>query len=418
MAKPHRDPIAPPHGDASALPAPPTRRRDVLHVVALDDDPGDLELLRRFLEEIPDLRLDFEGFTRAEEVLAAVSTRDPDIVFLDHLLGASTGLHLLSELRARGCERPVVLLTGQGSEDVAAQALRLGATDYLSKRSLSAETLGKTLRDAVEKWELREALGRYSRELEVTNRELQQRNAEIQRFYHTLSHQLKTPLTVAREFISLLLDGEDGALSDVQRDHLQIAKESCDELAVCVNDLLDISLLESGELRVRPAVTALEPLIERTVASFRPLGEARGIELAWICTPDLPEIFADPARVSQVLRNLLSNALKFTPDGGHVTVRAAREEGGEELVEVAVSDTGCGIAPETLERIFERLGHAGDEDGVTQKGLGMGLALCRELVRLSGGRLEVQSEPGRGSTFAFTIPTAGSRSARSAGTSV
>ena len=240
--------------------------------------------------------------------------------------------------------------------------------------------------------------------LERTNKILTRQNQEIQNFYHTLSHELKTPLTSAREFISILMDGLAGPINQLQLEYLQIARDSCDQLRACVNDLLEATRLETGKLSLDLKTISLGGLARRVAASMSRAVADKRIELRLEVQPDLPEASLDEHKITQVLTNLLSNALSFTPPGGSILLKVAEVKSHPELLQVSVSDTGCGIPKHEQERIFDRLHQVKAGDATTEHGIGLGLYLCRELVRLHGGTISVESEPGKGSTFAFVLP--------------
>ena len=241
-------------------------------------------------------------------------------------------------------------------------------------------------------------------ELQAANGELERRNQEIQSFYHTLAHELKTPLTSAREFVSILKEGLAGPLNPTQLEYLGIAKESCDRLRLCIDDLFDSTRLETGKLRLELKRTSLGAVAQQATASIRPLADAKGISLLCEAESGLPDAPIDENRITQIITNLLNNALKFTPSGGKVVVRVSQNPAEPSFLHVSVSDTGCGIARDQWEHIFERLYQVKKGDAASGEGFGLGLYLCRELVRLHGGGIRVESEPGQGSTFSFTVP--------------
>ena len=239
-----------------------------------------------------------------------------------------------------------------------------------------------------------------------TNKVLSQRNDEIQNFYHTLSHELKTPLTSAREFVSITMDGLAGPLNTTQKEYLGIAKESCDQLRACVNDLLDATRLETNKLSLELKLVAISALVHRVLASMGWMAAEKKIELRQEIQTELPEIAIDEHRITQVLTNLLSNAIKHTPEFGTIVITARQAPERAELLEISVRDTGCGIPKEEQERIFDRLYQIKAGDATTEQGVGLGLYLCRELVQLHGGNIWVESESGQGSTFSFVLPKA------------
>jgi PAS domain S-box-containing protein len=265
--------------------------------------------------------------------------------------------------------------------------------------------------DVTERKRAEEEMRRIQRQVERTNADLRRKNDEIQNFYHTLSHELKTPLTSAREFIAIVRDGLAGALSDTQREYLGIALDSCNQLRVCINDLLDATRLETGKLSMDLRPGDLGVVVQRAVTALQPLAIDRGIELICDVEPELPLVMLDERRIAQVVANLLNNALKFTPASGCIQVRVAREEATDAL-EVSVADSGRGIPADQLERIFDRLFQVKSGDASTEQGIGLGLYICRELVRLHGGEIRVQSAPGQGSTFSFALPPGGTHLGR------
>jgi signal transduction histidine kinase len=214
-------------------------------------------------------------------------------------------------------------------------------------------------------------------------------------------------LTAVREFIALVLDGIAGPLqSEDQKTFLEHALDGCDQIARHVNDLSDSSRLENTKLRLNLAPVRPERIISFALASIRNIAVAKGLHLKTEITPNLPPVLADEVRLSQILGNLLGNAAKFTPPHGEIALSAQFKPGSTSEIEITVRDSGCGIAPEHLDKIFNRLyqvPHAGDD--LMGSGLGLGLSIARELVQLHGGALRVESTLGLGSAFRFDLPT-------------
>jgi PAS domain S-box-containing protein len=260
------------------------------------------------------------------------------------------------------------------------------------------------LRDITERKRSEEKVRRIQAELEQTNKDLLRRSQEIQNFYHTLSHELKTPLTSAREFVSLVMDGIAGPLNQTQSEYLGIAKQSCDQLRVCINDLLDTTRLETGKLALDLKSASLDSLVQRVVTALRRVAAEKEISLMAEIQRHLPRVALDENRITQVIINLLNNAIKYTPNGGRITIRVGEALDQPELIQISISDTGRGIPKEELDHIFDRLYQVKTGDATTEQGIGLGLYLCRELVQLHGGNIWVESEPGKGSTFSFVIP--------------
>ena len=224
-------------------------------------------------------------------------------------------------------------------------------------------------------------------------------------FIAAASHELRTPLTSVQMGIHLLLEGPPESLDERQRDILQVCREDTTRLDRLMRELLDLSKIESGA--VTPQMAPIRPatLLTEAVNPLRLQVEARGIRLEVDAPPDLPYVAVDRGQIERVIGNLVTNAMRATPDGGTIGV-AAVSRGGE--VAVSVTDTGSGIPREYLSTIFEPFVQVPHAVG---GGAGLGLTISRRIIEGHGGRLSVQSEPGRGSTFTFTIPLAGERQA-------
>ena len=249
-----------------------------------------------------------------------------------------------------------------------------------------------------------EKINQFQSQLEATNRDLRRRNEEIQNFYHVLSHELKTPLTSAREFVSMVMEGLAGPLNRTQLEYLGIAKDSCNQLRVCVNDLLDTTRIETGKLSLKFSSIDLKEVVERIVKSMRAKAVEHNVHLDFEPPSDLAVIAADENRITQVVTNLIDNAFKFTPSGGIIAVKISGVFGRSDYLQVSVSDTGCGIPKGELDCIFERLHQVKAGDATKEHGIGLGLYLCRELVWLHGGVIWVNSQVGKGSVFTFVLP--------------
>jgi PAS domain S-box-containing protein len=218
-------------------------------------------------------------------------------------------------------------------------------------------------------------------------------------FIAAASHELRTPLTSVQMGIHLLLEGTAGELNERQLDILQMCRDDATRLEKLTKDLLDLSKIESGESAPRLAAVSASRLVKEAIEPLRLQVEAKGIELTVEAPPDLPQVRADRGQIERVLANLVTNAARATDRGGRITVTA--EPRGDAVV-VAVADTGRGIPKEYLPRIFDRFVQV---PNVPSGGAGLGLAISRRIVQAHGGQIAVQSEPGRGTTFTFTLPT-------------
>lgn len=216
-----------------------------------------------------------------------------------------------------------------------------------------------------------------------------------------VSHELRTPLTSIVGYLEFLADELAGPLTPDQRAYVESITESAGHLQGLVNDLLDFARLEAGTFRLVNRKVDLSRKIREVAAAQRPHAEARGVGLEVVLPPEPIEAYQDPFRFGQVLINLVSNAVKFTPEGGRVTIALTSEAAGPR---VEVHDTGIGIAPQQLPHIFEHFFQVDSSTTRVEAGVGLGLSIVKSLIDLMGGQLGVASEPGKGSTFWFTLP--------------
>jgi GAF domain-containing protein len=241
---------------------------------------------------------------------------------------------------------------------------------------------------------------RLFREIEEKGRELETASRHKSEFLANMSHELRTPLNAIIGFSEVLSERMFGEINDKQAEYLSDILESGRHLLSLINDILDLSKIEAGRMELEPSEFDLPSAIENTLILVRERAQRRGITLGRTVDERLAMIRADERKVKQVLLNLLSNALKFTPEGGQIDVRA-RVHNGE--AEISVADTGVGIAPEDQEAVFEEFRQVGATARKVE-GTGLGLAISRKFIELHGGRIWVDSQVGMGSTFAFTLP--------------
>jgi signal transduction histidine kinase len=241
---------------------------------------------------------------------------------------------------------------------------------------------------------------RLFREIEAKSHELEAASRHKSEFLANMSHELRTPLNAIIGFSEVLAERMFGALNEKQEEYLKDIHASGQHLLSLINDILDLSKIEAGRMELELTDFDLPTAIDNALTLVRERAGRRSIALHTAVDPQLGQVRADERKVRQVVLNLLSNAIKFTPEGGRIEVQAALGEGS---VEVSVSDTGVGIAPEDQEAVFEEFRQVGTSSRRVE-GTGLGLTLCRKFVELHGGKIRVKSEVGAGSTFTFTLP--------------
>jgi signal transduction histidine kinase len=217
-----------------------------------------------------------------------------------------------------------------------------------------------------------------------------------------VSHELRTPLTSMIGYLEVTLDGEAGELNEEQRQFLEIVNRNCARLNKLIDDILFTSRVDSGRLSLDPSWVSLGELAQACVVSARMAAEKRGIHLHCATDEDLPPFWGDPTRLTQMIDNLLTNAIKFTPEGGNVEVSVHLRDG---VLHAEVADSGVGIPEDEVGRLFERFFRA--STGVTAPGTGLGLSIVQSIVQVHGGTVGVRSELGVGTTFEVDLPLPG-----------
>lgn len=362
-------------------------------VLLVEDNPGDADLVRmRLVDGRAAVQVDC--VQRLSDALAALEQDSHSLVLLDLNLPDSRGAETFRKVREKAPNIPVVVLSGQEDEGLAMKAVHQGVQDYLVKGEISSKRLEQAMRYAVERQSL-------LRSQEMARK--QQIDFKNQFLSHA-SHELRTPLTCIHQYVTLLLDGLAGPVAPEQSDHLKTVLKSVNQLHAMIRDLLEATRAESGKLRVEPRCISMRKLIDQAVAMMRPTAEAKQIGIEVGVDQRIPLVYADPDRILEVLINLIDNAIKFTAAEGAITIRACLRDTDPNSVYVSVCDTGRGITPEARSLIFERLYQDPDSVDNNRSGLGLGLYICRELIRLHKGNIAVASEVGQGSTFTFNLP--------------
>ncbi len=404
-----------------------------LRLLLIEDDEDDYLLTRELLEEIGKERFVLEWVRTGDAGREALGRQVHDVCLMDYRLGNCTGLELLQAVNASSSPIPIILLTGQGDHEIDLEAMRLGAADYLVKGELNAGVLERAIRYAIGRkkteQELRQARNEQedrvrerTAELEQTNRalrtEIQTRahlEAELRKhaeelaetdrrkdeFLAMLAHELRNPLTPIRNAIQLLnARGDDPHTVNWVRDLLnrQVA-----HLTHLVDDLLDAARIVQDKIRLRLERVDLAEIVRSVAEDHRAALEAADVRLL-LAIPNKPIwVQGDAVRLAQVTGNLLNNAGKFTDAGGIVSVQL--EETASERAAVTVADTGVGIEPDLLPRLFDKFTQSDRSLARSKGGLGLGLALVRGLIELHGGTVRAHSDgPGHGAAFRYELP--------------
>lgn len=278
-------------------------------------------------------------------------------------------------------------------------ALRKDGTEFPAEISLSptqtpeGSFVTAAVRDTTER----------KRQLEEQNRRMQEANRLKSEFLANMSHELRTPLNAIIGFSELMVNEKVGPLSAEHKEYLGDILTSARHLLQLINDVLDLTKVEAGKMEFRPEALDLAKVTTEVKEILRGLASTKRITVEIGIDPSIPKVLLDGGKYKQVLYNFLSNAIKFTPDNGRVTIRTTPE--GNNMFRLSVEDTGIGIKPEDRHKLFVEFQQLDAGTAKKYAGTGLGLALTKRIVEAQGGRVEVQSQPGKGSTFSAVLPT-------------
>jgi signal transduction histidine kinase len=353
------------------------------------------------------------GFTSVEKALAALRDQPCDLLLTDLTMPEIDGIAFLRAARQIDPNVVGVVMTGHGTIGSAVEAMKAGALDYILKPfKLSAvlPVLARALtvrRLRLENTQLRESLA--MSELRHKNFELEEQARRVQEadrlkseFLAMMSHELRTPLNGIIGFSEFILDEKPGPLNPKQREYMSDVLTSGRHLLELINDILDLSKVEAGKMELHPEPLRLAKVIEEVCAIINPMAMKKNINVTTTLDKRLDRLTLDSQKLKQVLYNLLSNAVKFTPEGGKIEITA--KPSGENEFLLLVRDSGAGIRPEDLGKLFMAFQQLHSAGARPHDGTGLGLALTKKIVELQGGTLKVESELGRGSLFAVTLP--------------
>jgi signal transduction histidine kinase len=395
---------------------PELEQRPIL--LAIDDDPDNRAFLSKAVAKQGFEVLTAPNATQARRQLA---DRRPALIFLDVQMPEESGLTLLPQMLRDFPESVVVMMTAYGSEQVAAEALRGGADDYIAK-PIDLQRLRELLERNLEKQRLRQerqsllarlkesnrylmrqhaALRRADEEILQVNRQLEQSNRYKSEFLANMSHELRTPLNAILGFSEILLDATMSLTGGERTEFLRNIHSSGQHLLGLINDILDLAKIEAGKMELKSEELQVGDVVQEVTAILEPMARQQGLQLTTVGVSEAGVIKADRSKVKQVLYNLLSNAVKFTPAPGHISLTV--NDAPEQLL-ISVHDTGIGIKAEDLPKLFREFEQIDGSYTRRYQGTGLGLALCRRFVQMHGGRIWAESQFGKGSTFTFTIP--------------
>jgi len=366
-------------------------------LLVVDDNEENRDVLARRLQKQGHWAVTAPG---GREALDALAEQPFDLVLLDIMMPGMDGYEVLSRIKSdpRTQRLPVIMISALDEMDSVVRCLEMGAADYLPKPfnpTLLRARVGASLREK----RARDRDLRYTAELAESYQRLQDLERLRDDLTHMIVHDLRTPLTS-------LLSGLQtvplvGDLNETQTEMVEIAVDGGQTLLGMINNLLDVEKMEQESVPLDLAPLTAAGLIERATAQVAMLAQVNGLTLVQQAPLGLPPFFGDEDKLRRTLVNLLGNAIKFTPAGGTITAAAGVDDAD---MLFSVRDTGEGIPPEAFERIFEKFGQVESRKAGRKMSTGLGLTFCKLAVEAHGGRIWVESGPGRGSAFFFTLP--------------
>ncbi len=394
---------------------------EALNILIIDDDEVDRMAVIRALKAAS-VRMKLSEARDYSEAIEILEKHEFDCIFVDYLLPGKDGLAVVKEIRASGSKVPLIVLTGQGDEQTAVDLMKAGASDYITKSRITADLLSATLRNVIRIYEAESQIELFNNQLRQSNELLKKKNKELEekreqihiqnlklleasetksKFLATMSHELRTPLNAIMAFSQMLQRKNKGNFSPSQVDMIERIHGNGKNLLALINDILDLSKIEAGGLKLYPEEFDLSQLINTTTEELRSLKAQKKLDIKVKIYLENTKTVNDRNRVRQILVNLISNAIKFTEEG---TILIEAREISESHVVISVADTGIGISEDDIKHIYEPFRQINQTISRKYAGTGLGLAITESLVKMMNGNVWVDSKLQSGSTFQVELP--------------
>lgn len=378
--------------------------KEKLRVLMVEDNPTDALIAKKRLQRDDAFEYDITHAVSGEDALLVLEKMSFDIALLDYNLPKKSGLETLKEIRSRNIEMPVVMITGQGDEGVAVALIKEGALDYLPKRDGYEDSIPLMIRKTIVEFRAKSEQERLQKEIALRKEELEKINSQLKEldrmksdFVANVAHELRTPLTIIKGNLDNIDKGFAGEVYPKQKEILGDVFKVINRLSRLINDLLDVSKIESGKMELNKENLDIVMLAGDAVKTFEMLAENKKVGLIKEFPDKTVIVNADRDKLTQVFINLMGNAIKFT-DKGNVTVKIIDLQG---EAQVEIQDTGPGIPKDEADKIFDKFVRVVAEK---KEGTGLGLPIAKDIIVLHKGRIRIESELGKGSRFIFIIP--------------
>jgi signal transduction histidine kinase len=365
----------------------------VTRVLLIEDNPDDACLLREELNEAREVHIDLVVVGQLDEAAKLLRQETFQVILLDLSLPDSQGIETVLRVQIQAPSVPIIVLTGLNDDNIALQAVRAGAQDYLVKGDIDARILVRSIRYASERKQAYEEMARLASDLARANRVKDD-------FLSVISHELRTPLIAIMGYAQLLEADLSGEATSEHAKAARVISQKSDELLGMIRRILEVVKIEAGQVMVVPDIVDLTEFMKNLSKSIL-VAVKKDVAVEWEYPAQLPKIVTDATKLNQILRNIIDNAIKFT-DHGQVII-AVREIPEKGLVEFKVRDSGVGISREVLPVIFDKFRQADSSEKRDHEGVGLGLYIAKKFAEMLQGQITVESHVGTGSAFTLTI---------------
>jgi len=362
-------------------------------ILIIDDEPANLSVIFEYLDKLDaEIMLLQEG----SETVMVVEENNPDIILLDIIMPDINGFEICKKLKENKytSDIPVIFMSNLTDTENIVQGFKCGGIDYIIKPLKKEEVIARISNHL--------KISRTEKKLKKYYIEIKEINETKNKILSIISHDLRTPIGNIASFVDMILSEYDNYDGKEIKEYLNIIKTSTDSCYYLIDNLLKWSMLQKKQLEPKPKSVNLKSLVSEIVLFFNGIADKKHITLKSEINNDI-KVFADEEMVRTIIRNLMSNAIKFTKKYGEIKISAS---GKEDFIEISVSDSGVGIGEESLSKIFNKNEFITTYGTENEKGSGLGLILCRDFVEKNGGKIWVNSELNKGSIFTFRLPLA------------
>ncbi len=362
-----------------------------IRVLLIDDDEDDFFIIRRLFEKIPNEKFELDWVDSIEEAAIQIKAGEHDVYLVDYRLGANTGLELLEEINLSARSQPFIILTGAGDKQIETTAMKMGVADYLVKGKFDADLLSRVIRYSLQR--------KYMEQQRI--KELLEINNSKDEFISLASHQLRTPATAVKQYIGMVMQGFAGDITPQQKKFLKHAYHSNERQLKIIDDILRIARLDLKRIKLASEEFDLRDVIQDVIDDIKPDIKSKQQTITYEIPEHAMPITADNSYLGMAISNVIDNASKYTESDKRITVTATEAAG---YYRIAITDEGVGIAKKDIDKLFIKFSRISNPLSIAANGTGLGLYWAKEIISLHHGHIEVESSPGKGTTFTLIVP--------------